>query len=120
MIQLQIVEQHGAKLYRELRSAMRSKSLRTFYTKNRGATVLHSNPSYAGRMRWAHVDGVITGTIVSPRKPGTEWQFLSAFVGRLADRYADRIHGISIQFVPEQPKKPARARGKTRPRKSRR
>ena len=120
MIQLQIVEQHGAKLYSELRSAMRSKSLRTFYTKNRGKTVLHSNPAYAGRMRWSHVDGVITGTIVSPRKPGTEWQFLSAFVGRLADRYAERIHGISIQFVDAAKGAAAPARRRSRPKRPRR
>jgi hypothetical protein len=36
--------------------------------------------------------------VISPRKPGREWQLFSAFLGRLADRYADQIIGINIQF----------------------
>ena len=45
--------------------------------------------------------GVVTCEIVSPHKPGQEWKILSSFVGRLADRYGDRIHGIGIQFFDE-------------------
>ena len=118
MIRLQLVERDGAKLFAELRGAMRSGSLRTFSTKNRGRRVVHANPTHSGWMSWTHVDGVITCTIVSPRKPGGEWQFLSAFIGRLADRFADKINNINIQFVPPAPAKTATAKRKA-PRRAR-
>jgi hypothetical protein len=113
MIRLQLVERDGAKLFAELRGAMRSGSLRTFSTKNRGRKVVHANPTYTGWMNWTHVDGVITCTIVSPRKPGGEWQFFSAFIGRLADRFADKIHNVNVQFVPA-PAKVATVKRKTK------
>jgi len=49
-------------------------------------------------MNWSVVDGGINREVISPRKPGREWQLFSAFLGRLADRYADRIRAINIQF----------------------
>ena len=42
--------------------------------------------------------GMINCEVISPRKPGREWQFFSALLGRLADRYAGDILGINIQF----------------------
>ncbi len=96
MITLQIVERHGSGLFEALRTAMRSGSLHTFYLQRRGRKVSHvSNP---GWMNWYYCDGVISGTIVSPRKPGMEWKFLRDFLGRVADRYADRVLSIGIQF----------------------
>jgi len=98
MIRLQIVERHGAGLYRSLVRAMRSGELRTFNVARRGRKVTHANPSYTGWINWSASGGVITCEILSPRKPGTEWRLLSAFVGRLADKYADRVHSINVQF----------------------
>jgi len=49
-------------------------------------------------MNWSVHDGMINCEVVSPYKPGREWQFFSAFLGRLAERYADQIVGINIQF----------------------
>ncbi len=113
MIRLQIVERHGANLYRTLIDAMRSGGLRTFNVLRRGRKVTHRNPNYSGWMNWSYAEGVVTCEVLSPRKPGTEWRLLSALVGRLADKFADRVHSISIQF----PDAPA---PKIRPRRRRR
>lgn len=77
---------------------MRAGELRTFAATRRGRRIQHKNLSYPGWMNWAVVDGVINCEVISPRKPGREWQFFSAFLGRLADRYADRIVAINVQF----------------------
>lgn len=114
MIRFQIVEQPGAGLYRELVRAMRSHDLHTFVVTRRGRRVQHTNDSYPGWMNWAPMDGVIHCEILSPRKPGGEWRLFSAFMGRLADRYAGSIAAINIQF-PDAVEKPA-----VRPRKKRR
>ena len=80
MIQRQIIEQPGADLHAELAAAMRSGSLRTFFLKKRGKRVLHTTYSTPGWVKWAHEDGVITCSIFSPKKPGMEWKFFSAFL----------------------------------------
>lgn len=98
MIRLQIVERGGANLHKTLIDAMRTGELRTFEARKRGRTIHHKNKSYAGWMNWSVADGVINCEVISPRKPGREWQLFSAFLGRLADRYADRILAINIQF----------------------
>jgi hypothetical protein len=78
--------------------AMRSGGLRTFTIARRGRKITHRNPNYPGWMRWYHEAGVISCEVLSPRKPGTEWRLVSALVGRLADKFPDRVHSISIQF----------------------
>ena len=37
-----------------------------------------------------------------PQKPGEEWKLLSSFLGRLADKYADQVHSIHIQFPDDE------------------
>jgi hypothetical protein len=98
MIRVQIVERHGVNLYRMLIDAMRSGDLRTFTVARRGRMITHRNPNYPGWMRWYHKAGVISCEVRSPRKPGTEWRLVSALVVRLADKFANRVHSISIQF----------------------
>ena len=98
MIRLQIVERPGTNLYRTLIGAMRSGELRTFAVTRRGKRVTHRNPNYSGWIKWSYAAGVISCEFLSPRRPGTEWRLLSAFVGRLADKFADQVHSISIQF----------------------
>lgn len=104
---MQIIEQPGANLHAELVEAMRSRSLQTFFLKKRGKRVLHTNYSIPGWMKWSHEDGVTACSIFSPKKPGMEWKFFSAFVGRLADRFSDKIQAINIQF-PGEPAAPAK------------
>ena len=113
MIRFQIVEAPGANLFKTLVDAMREGELRTFQVKKRGRKVLHRNVSYPGWMNWSQTDGLITCEVKSPNKPGREWQFFSAFLGRLADRYADRILAINVQFPPEA-KAPVRGRRRKR------
>ena len=103
MIKMQIIEVSGASLHAKLVAAMHSGSLRTFFLKKRGKRVLHTAMSTPGWMKWAHDDGVITCSVFSPKKPGMEWKFFSAFVGRLADRFADEIQSINVQFPTEPP-----------------
>lgn len=98
MIRFQIIERAGANLHRTLVDAMRSGELRTFEATRRGRRIQHKNLSYPGWMNWSVHDGMINCEVISPRKPGREWQFFSAFLGRLADRYAEQIVGINIQF----------------------
>jgi hypothetical protein len=98
MIRLQIIERHGTNLYKMLVEAMRSGKLRTFSVTKRGRRITHTNPQYPGWMNWTHAEGVIICEVLSPHKPGGEWKLLSALIGRLADKYADRIHSVSIQF----------------------
>ena len=98
MIRFQIIERAGANLYKILVDAMRSGELRTFEATRRGRRIQHKNLSYPGWMNWSAHDGMINCEVISPRKPGREWQFFSAFLGRLADRYAEHIVGINIQF----------------------
>lgn len=117
MICFQVIERRGANLYQVLRGAMRSKELRTFYLAMHGRRVCHTNPSYSGWMRWSHADGVITCQVVSPRQPGTEWRLFSAFVGRLADRFADLIQCVNIQFNGPLPKGPLKRRSRRARRK---
>jgi hypothetical protein len=96
---LQIIEKPGMDLLGTLQAAMRDGTLHTFLLEKRGKKVVHKNAAYPGWMNWSRQHGVITATILSPNKPGAEWKLLSAFVGRLADRYADRIASLSIQFA---------------------
>lgn len=98
MIRFQIVERTGAHLHRALLDAIRSTELRTFVARKRGRRIQHVNPAYHGWMNWSESHGVISCEVLSPQKPGREWQLFSAFLGRLADRYADRIAAINIQF----------------------
>jgi len=98
MIRFQIIERAGANLHRTLVDAMRLGELRTFTATRRGRRIQHKNLSYPGWMNWSVHDGMINCEVISPRKPGREWQFFSAFIGRLADRYADDVVAINIQF----------------------
>lgn len=98
MIRFQIIERAGANLHRTLIDAMRAGELRTFEATRRGRRIQHKNLSYPGWMNWSVHDGMINCEVISPRKPGREWQFFSAFLGRLADRYTDQIVAINIQF----------------------
>jgi hypothetical protein len=113
VIRFQIVERTGANLHKTLLDAMRSAELRTFVATKRGRKIQHVNTSYHGWMNWSANHGVISCEILSPQKPGREWQLFSAFLGRLADRYADRIAAINIQFpesIPMQVTAPRRRR----------
>ncbi|MGH7828423.1 MAG: hypothetical protein ACREQ7_24980 [Candidatus Binatia bacterium] len=98
MIRFQIIERTGANLHKTLVDAMRAGELRTFEARRRGRRIQHKNLSYPGWMNWSVADGVINCEVISPHKPGREWQFFSAFLGRLADRFADRIVAINVQF----------------------
>ncbi len=116
MITLQIIERHGTHLHRALIDAMRSGDLRTFVATKHGRKVTHTNPSYTGWMNWSYAEGVISCAVLSPQKPGSEWKLVSALIGRLADKYPDRIHSIGIQFPDAHPPKPM---GKRRRRRTR-
>jgi hypothetical protein len=98
MIRFQIVERAGANLQKTLVDAMRKGELRTFEATRRGRRIQHKNLSYPGWMNWSIAEGVINCEVISPHKPGREWQFFSAFLGRLADRYAEQIVAINVQF----------------------
>ncbi len=98
MIRIQIIERPGADLFRTMLNAMRSGTLRTFFTRKRGRQVFHTSQSTPGWMNWTTHDGIILCEVLSPRKPGQEWKFFDAFLGRLADRFATQIHSINIQF----------------------
>ena len=98
MIRFQIIERTGINLHKTLVHAMRVGELRTFEATRRGRRIQHKNLSYPGWMNWSVADGVINCEVISPHKPGREWQFFSAFLGRLADRYADQIVAINVQF----------------------
>ena len=110
MIRFQIIERAGANLHKTLVDAMRAGELRTFEATRRGRRIQHKNLSYPGWMNWSVADGVINCEVISPHKPGREWQLFSAFLGRLADRYADRILAINVQF-PGSMLRPGRAAG---------
>lgn len=113
-IYLQVVERHGSGLFKALQAAMRDGTLQTFFLEKRGTKVVHTNATYPGWMNWSNQHGVITATVLSPKKPGSEWKLLSAFVGRLADRYSDSILSISIQFGPPREKASVTAKKKKR------
>ena len=116
MIRLEIVERKGAKLYKRLIEAMRTGDLRTFQVAERGKKVTHVR--HPGMMRWKESDGVIAGTLRGA-KGESAWRLLGAFLGRLADKYADRVESISIRFVETvQVKRPARRAARRTPRKA--
>ncbi|HWP60061.1 MAG TPA: hypothetical protein VNL14_19365 [Candidatus Acidoferrales bacterium] len=116
MIRFQIIERPGANLYRTLIGAMRAGALRTFRATRRGRRIQHKNLSYPGWMNWSVSDGLINCEVISPHKPGREWQLFSAFLGRLADRYADHIVAINVQF-PGGSAKPVRGAARKRRRR---
>ena len=97
MVTLQITEKPGAHLRQILVKAMRDGDLKTFTAQDRGRKITHVR--YPGWMKWTQAHGVILCEIRSPKKPGEEWQLLSAFVGRLAHRFADQVQSIQIQFL---------------------
>jgi hypothetical protein len=119
MIRFQIIERTGANLHKTLVEAMRTGELRTFEATRRGRRIQHKNLSYPGWMNWSDSDGLINCEIISPHKPGREWQLFSAFLGRLADRYADRIVAINVQF-PDSKIPASRATAIKKSRRSRR
>ncbi len=112
MIRLQIVERPGTNLRQSLLRAMRLGDLKTFKSEKRGRKVLHVN--HPGWLNWSVSEGVITCEIRSPNKPGHEWKLLSAFIGRLADKYADSVHSIQIQFPAAQTANPPRRASRRR------
>lgn len=120
MIRFQIFETPGAHLHQTLIDAMREGELRTFVVRKRGRKVQHKNIAYPGWMNWSKADGVIFCEVISPNKPGKEWQFFSAFLGRLADRYADQIVAINVQFPHSEPYRKKRKRKKAGGRRRRR
>jgi hypothetical protein len=111
MIRFQVVERTGANLRRTLLEAMRSGDLRTFVARRRGRRIEHK--SLPGWMNWEDSGGLIACEVLSPHNPGTEWQLFHRFLGRLADRYADRIASIHVHF-PESIPFETRAPGKRR------
>ncbi len=118
MIRFQIVERSGGDLYRSLLEALRRGTLRTFRAERRGRRVRHTNPSYPGWMNWSRRGGIIACEVISPRKPGSEWRLFSAFLGRLADRYAGEILCIGVQFpdaTTAAKGRPKRTRRRSRP-----
>jgi hypothetical protein len=114
VIRFQIIERAGANLHHELLRAIRTKELRTFVLAKRGRKIQHVSPSYHGWMNWTARHGVIGCEVLSPRKPGREWQLFSAFLGRLADRYSDRISAINVQFPEPAPPPPRKRRRRRR------
>lgn len=111
VIRMQIVERPGVKLFNLLKRAIRSHELRTFSLEKRGTKVVHIRSP--GFMTWTSTEGIIACEIRTPRDEGKEWQFLSAVVGRLADRYPSGVESINIQLTappPEPKKKKRRAR----------
>lgn len=115
MIRFQIVERAGAALYGSIVDAMRQGDLKTFRAQKRGHKVHHV--SKPGWMNWSSAGGLIMCEVLSPQKPGQEWQLFSAFLGRLADRYSDRILAINVQFPGATPL-PASTPPKRRPRRA--
>jgi hypothetical protein len=101
VIRLQIIERDGADLHATLRNHMRTGVLKTFSLEKRGKRVVHV--SAPGWMNWSAERGVVNCEILSPRKPGYEWDFLRAFIGRLADKYAEQVASISISFPQPSP-----------------
>lgn len=116
MIRFQIVERPGAELQKTLVDAMRSGDLRTFVALKRGRKVEHATKP--GWMNWTSHDGVLQCEVISPQKPGLEWQLFSAFLGRLADRYADRIVAINVQFPDAAARSAKPSRRRKRPKRS--
>ncbi|HEU4345746.1 MAG TPA: hypothetical protein VFU31_29710 [Candidatus Binatia bacterium] len=114
MIRFQIIERQGANLHKTLVHAMRTGELRTFEATRRGRRIQHKNQAYPGWMNWSVADGMINCEVISPHKPGREWQLFSAFLGRLADRYSDRIVAINVQFPGSSLPAGKTARAKTR------
>jgi hypothetical protein len=112
MIRLQIVERPGSDLFAKLKEAMGTGTFKTLIPMKRGRKIVHK--TYPGWMNWSHQGGVILCEILSPKKPGLEWQLFSAFVGRLADREAASIHSIDIQFPDAVPEYAGRPRKKRR------
>lgn len=105
MIKFQIIEHQGRNLYKKLIADMKSGKLKTFSISKRGRKVAHTNLNYPGWINWTCNEGVITAEVLSPQKPGHEWQIFSALIGRLSDKYAEEIHSIGIQFPIENSKK---------------
>ena len=95
MIRLQIAERTGSKLFKTLVADMKSGKLRTFWVSQDKRKITHIKYKKT-RMNWSEGEGVITCEIKGAERK--EWDFLSALVGRLADKYADRIQNIAIQF----------------------
>ena len=120
MLRFQIIERTGANLQTTLVDAMRSGELRTFVAKKRGRKILHKNSAYPGWMNWSESAGMINCEVISPNKPGREWQLFSAFLGRLADRYAERIVAINVQFPSSVPFAEPRSRSRSRRKTTRR
>lgn len=112
MIRFQIVQRAGVDLRRSLVDAMRSGGLQTFNISKRGSKVTHAK--HPGWMNWSVSDGVLTCEVLSPRKPGHEWQLFHAFIGRLAARFADDIEAINIQFPAAESSTTGRRAGKKR------
>jgi hypothetical protein len=118
VIRFQIIQKPGTELHRKLVAAMRSGGLQTFNARKRGSKVLHAK--HPGWMNWSVSEGVITCEVISPRKPGHEWQLFHAFIGRLAARFAGDISAINVQFpAVEAVAMPRRARKRKVSRKRR-
>lgn len=107
MFRIQIIERERG-LFKTLKDDMRSGSLRTFMMEKRGTKITHTKSP--GWITWKRAYGVIV-CLVHTRKPGSEWQIISQLIGRLADRYADKVVAINVEFPdPEPPKEERKKR----------
>ena len=96
-IRLQLVERDGTELYKTRIADMRSGKLEMLIVSPDGRKVTHAKFKKA-RMNLALEHGVVVGEIKCSAGPDG-WKLLQAVVGRLADKYPDRVESVAIQFT---------------------
>lgn len=118
MIHVQIISRGAADVQAELRAAIEEQRMTTFEIEGLRGGLRLRHKRFAGEVRFRR-DGRGGPELVSvrSRRPNEEWQLLSAFIGRLSDRFRDRIAGINIQLEPDEPPKKATRRKKAKKKK---
>jgi hypothetical protein len=111
VIHLQIISRNSADVQAELREAIEEQRMTTFEIEGLRGGLRLRHKRFAGEVRFRR-DGPTGPELVSvrSRQSNEEWQLLSAFIGRLTDRFRGQIAAINIQLEADEPAKPARKR----------
>jgi hypothetical protein len=123
MVHLQIISRNAADVQAALRSAIEEQRMTTFEIERIRGGLRLRHKRFRGEVRFHPTDGPLLVTVRSP-KSNNEWQLLSAFIGRLADRFRDQVSSVSIQFqstsgVARRPGPRRRPVARRRPKKAR-
>lgn len=112
MYHLQIISRDTADVQAEVREAIETERIKSFEIDRIRGGLRIRHKKFKGDVQFTRTSGPLLVTVRSPNAD-SEWQLLTAFIGRLVYHFADAINGINIQIAAE-PSKPKKKRARAK------